>query len=88
MIYGLFRPKPLPEPMLPYCQLDPYEQTSVKIELKYKNCNSWKCIWKCCQWNINHFVWGEMIKLIIEDPYQLSMACQNQNSTSLEAKGF
>ena len=24
--------KPLPEPMLPYCQLDPWEQTSVKVE--------------------------------------------------------
>ena len=24
--------KPLPEPMLPYCQLDPWEQTSVEFE--------------------------------------------------------
>ena len=28
--------KPLPEPMLTYCQLDPQEQTSVKFESKYK----------------------------------------------------
>ena len=26
--------KPLPEPLLPYCQLDPCEQTSVKFESK------------------------------------------------------
>ena len=28
--------KPLLEPMLGYCRLDPQEQTSVKFELKYK----------------------------------------------------
>ena len=27
--------KPLPEPMLTYCQLDPWEQTSVKFNLKF-----------------------------------------------------
>ena len=30
----LSRTKPLPEPMLTYCQLDPYEQTAGKFELK------------------------------------------------------
>ena len=32
----LFGAKPLPEPMLTYCHLDPYEQTSVKLKSKYK----------------------------------------------------
>ena len=48
--------KPLPEPMLIYCQLDPQEQTSMKSESKYKIFRSRKCIWKCCQQNGNHFV--------------------------------
>ena len=34
----LFGAKPLPEPMLPHCQLDHWEQTSVKFESKYKSC--------------------------------------------------
>ena len=32
----LFCVKPLPEPTLAYCQLDPQEQTSVKFSSKYK----------------------------------------------------
>ena len=36
MACRLFGAKPLPEPMLTYCQLDPYEQTSLKFESKYK----------------------------------------------------
>ena len=36
MACRLFGAKPLPEPMPVYCWLDPYEQTSVKFELKYK----------------------------------------------------
>ena len=32
MACRLFGAKPLPEPMLPYCQLDPWEQSSVKFE--------------------------------------------------------
>ena len=31
--YRLFRAKPLPEPMLIYCQIEPYEQSSVKFYL-------------------------------------------------------
>ena len=30
-------PKPLSEPMLTYCQLDPWEQTSLKFESKHTN---------------------------------------------------
>ena len=36
MACRLFGAKPLPEPMLAYCQLDSWEQTSVKFESKYK----------------------------------------------------
>ena len=38
--------KPLPEPVLAYCQLDSKEQISVKLELKFYHFHSRKCIWK------------------------------------------
>ena len=36
MACRLFGAKPLPEPMMAYCQLDSLEQTSVTIQSKYK----------------------------------------------------
>ena len=47
MACRLFGAKPLPEPMLAYCQLDPQEQTSVKLESKYETFHLWKFTWKC-----------------------------------------
>ena len=44
MACRLFGAKPLSEPMLGYCQLDPWEQTSVEFRSKYKIFHSWKCI--------------------------------------------
>ena len=57
--------KPLPGPMLAYCQLDPYKRTSVKFESQLKMFNSRKCIWKCCLWKSGHFVQGEMINDVL-----------------------
>ena len=37
MAFHLQGVKPLSKPMLGYCQLEPYEQTSVKFLSKYKN---------------------------------------------------
>ena len=37
---------PLPEPMLPYCQLNPWEQFSIKFESKCQNFVSRKCVLK------------------------------------------
>ena len=37
---------PLSEPMLEYCQLDPWEQISVKFYQKLKHFHSRTCIWK------------------------------------------
>ena len=48
MAWRLFGAKPLPEPMLTYCQLYPREQISVKVELEFYHFHSGKCIWKCC----------------------------------------
>ena len=61
MACRLFGAKPLPEIILPYSQLDPWEQTSVKFESKYKNFHWWNCTWKCCLRNDSHFVQGEII---------------------------
>ena len=54
MACHLFGIKPLPEPMLTYCQLNLQEQTSVKFKLKYKTLHSWKCMGKCLR-NGGHF---------------------------------
>ena len=42
----LFSTKPLSGPMLYYCQLDRWEQTSIKLYSKFKHFHSRKCIWK------------------------------------------
>ena len=36
--------KPLSEPVLIYCQLDPKEHISMKFYLKFKYFHSWKCV--------------------------------------------
>ena len=46
MACRLFGAKPLPKPMLGFCQLDPYDQNSVKFQSKHKTFHSRKCIWK------------------------------------------
>ena len=47
MACRLFGAKPLPEPMLAYCQLDLWEQISVKFELEFYHFLFRKCIWNC-----------------------------------------
>ena len=47
MACRLFGAKPLPEPMLVYCQLDSWEQISVKFESEFYHFRSRKCIWNC-----------------------------------------
>ena len=51
--------KPLSEPMLTYCQLDPKEHISMKFHLKLKYFHSRKCICTCL-WNGGQFVLSEM----------------------------
>ena len=52
--------KPLSEPMLEYCQLDPWEQTSVKSWSKYKTFIHENASEKYRLWNGGHIVQGEM----------------------------
>ena len=42
-----FGVKPLPEPMIAYCQLDSWEQISANIESELYHFHSRKCIWNC-----------------------------------------
>ena len=61
MACRLFGAKPLPEPMLVYCQLDSWEQISVKFEsdsiILFIQENAFEMV--VCQ-NGGHFVQGEM----------------------------
>ena len=47
MACHLFGTKPLSEPMLFCCQLNPWEQTSAQLYLKFKHFHSRKYIWTC-----------------------------------------
>ena len=60
MACRLFGAKPLSKPMLGSCQLDLYEQTSVKFWWIHKTFHSQKLIWKYRLWNGGHFVQGKM----------------------------
>ena len=48
--------KPLSQPMLEYCQLDPWEQTSMKFQSQFIHFYSRKCIWKCRNFNRNSYI--------------------------------
>ena len=60
MAFRMFGAKPLPEPMLAYCQLDSWEHISVKYESVFYHFHSRICNWKCrlpewrpiFQWNM------------------------------------
>ena len=52
--------KPLSEPMLEYCELDPKEHISVRFYFKFKSFLSKKCTWKCRLRNGSHFISASM----------------------------
>ena len=56
----LFGANPLPDPMLLYCQLDYWEQISVKFESEFCHFHSRKCIWNCRLTKWQPFFQGEM----------------------------
>ena len=60
MACRLFGAKPLPEPVLAYCQLESWEQISVNFESEFYHSHSRKYIWKCRLLYGDHFVQGEM----------------------------
>ena len=81
MACRLIGAKPLPKPMLTYCQLDPKEQTS--FVSKYKTLNSRQCIWKHRLQNDGHFIQDEMIN-VKKFPHNISV----QNSILSHAGAF
>ena len=56
MACRLFGTKPLPEPILAYCQSDTWEQISVKFQSEFYHFHSRKCILSCRLENGSHFV--------------------------------
>ena len=46
MAFRLFGAKSLSEPIMAYRKLELWEQTSVKLKLKYRDFHSRKCLWK------------------------------------------
>ena len=71
----LFSTKPLSEPMLSYCQLDPEEHISVIFYLKFECFHSWKCMWKCRLLNCGHFVSASMCSILTSDLPGLTGEC-------------
>ena len=43
-----------PQPLLSYCQLNPWEQNSVKFQYIYQSLHWRKYIWKCCLHIVSH----------------------------------
>ena len=77
--------KPLPEAMLTYYQLDPWQQTSVKFKSKYKSFHSWKCIWRCHLQNGGHFVQWEMSEHWVLHQYSI---CKWSHNWYWQTYGF
>ena len=68
MACRLFGAKPLPEPMLAYCQLDSREQISVKFGSEFFHFHSRKFIWKCRLPKTPPFCpkWNDLMPLTIQ----------------------
>ena len=60
MACRLFGAKPLPQPVLTYQQLDPYEPISLKFKSQFKHYYSRKCIRRCRLRNGSYFVQEDM----------------------------
>ena len=74
MACRLYGAKPLSEPKLEYCQLNPWEPTSVKSYSKLKHFHSRKDISKCRLRNRRPFVSASMcLKNVLTNPMTLSI---------------
>ena len=73
LVSGQTGAKPLPEPMLMYWPLNPWKQTLVKLNSKYKRFLSLICICKCHLENVSHYNsdfnefidWGRVMHICI-----------------------
>ena len=74
MACHLFGAKPLPELMLPYCQLHSWQQISVKFKSEFYHFHSRNCIWNCrlpkwrpfCQLTVAYPLCSTHIKLLLQ----------------------
>ena len=66
--------KPLSEPVLKYCQLDPKEHISIKFYVKFKSFHWKKDISKCCLQNRSYFVSASIWTIWDSLPYGMSLA--------------
>ena len=74
LFVSVFGIMPLPETMLIYCQLDPWEQTSVKFESKCTE-NAFKIY--ICLLNVSHFVQASISTRAMRGSHALNMACRS-----------
>ena len=77
MACRLIGAEPLSEPMLPFCQFDYSEQTSVQYQSKFIYFHSRKCNWKCRLENGSHFVSGSVCWTIVRI-WGLTGLCMSQ----------
>ena len=91
MACRLFGAKPLPEPMLAYCQLDSWEHISVEFESEFCYFHSRKCIWKCrlpnwrpfCPGGTSVHGWLKIMRL-----HAQHRDCDNSNALTVELAQF
>ena len=81
----LFSTKSSPEPMLTYCQLDSYEQNSLKFQSKFKHFHWLKCIWRCRLQTGVHFVLASIrqIKEIDQSSTEFRASISNYSDISM-----
>ena len=63
MACSLFGATPLPESILPYCQLDPWKQMQTSVKLKKKM--HLKIISSMGSWSPNEFLWFDRILVLV-----------------------
>ena len=75
MVCCLFGAKPLPEPMLAYCQFDSLECISVEFEWEFYHFHSRKCIWIYRLQNGSHLVQGGWVNILCHWMTLLLLQC-------------
>ena len=73
--------KPLPESAVTCCQWDPWKQTSVKFQTKYKILFR-KCIWRCFLQNVGHFLPACLFLALIFHPSHIASLAVGGSLTS------
>ena len=81
MACQLFGTKPLPEPMLVYCQSTSWKQISVKLKSDFYHFHSGKCIWNCRQpkWWTFCPRWDELIHISTLDDITMLLSSNSCN---------